>query len=147
MIAWWGWLLIWLGLGLALIAMLVLIGILLFRKLMLLFAALETLSGKLEILDRVAASVSDSADEHDSTDEHDSADGQRQRVEQLAILAGEDATRQRRDRVREAAHARRDARHETRIARGRALLKVDASTREWFPAAATPKTAKPRRTN
>ena len=141
MIAWWGWLLIWLGLGLALIAMLVLIGILLFRKLMLLFAALETLSGKLEILDRVAASVSDSADEHDS------ADGQRQRVEQLAILAGEDATRQRRDRVREAAHARRDARHETRIARGRALLKVDASTREWFPAAATPKTAKPRRTN
>jgi len=141
MIAWWSWLLIWLGLGLALIAMLVLIGILLFRKLMLLFAALETLSGKLEILDRVAASVSDSADEHDT------ADGQRERVEQLAILAGEDATRQRRDRVREAAHARRDARHETRIARGRALLKVDASTHEWFPAASDPKTAKQRRTN
>jgi len=118
MIAWWGWLLIWLGLGLTLIAMLVLVGLVLFRKLMAMFAALETLTAKLEILDRVS----------------DLADEQREHVERLAILAGEDATRERRDRVRDATRARKDARHDKRIARGKALLKVDASARKWFPA-------------
>ena len=134
MIPWWVWLLIWIGLVLALIAMLVLVGILLFRKLMRMFAALESLSTKLEILEGVS----------------DLADDQRTELDQqaqLAILAGEQATRERRDRVREAAHARRDARHDARIVRGKAMLKVDASTREWFPHSTSNRLRKPRRTN
>jgi hypothetical protein len=42
--------------------------------------------------------------------------------------------RARRGRARDAATARRDARHAARVIRGRAIIRVDANSRQWFQA-------------
>ncbi len=110
---WWSWLIIWVVLSLALIAVFVLMGIRLFRKGVAVFAELEVLADKLDILD----AASDAAEETG---------------EQLAILAGSEETRRRRALVRAAALERRDGRHDARLARGRRITTVDASTRRWF---------------
>jgi hypothetical protein len=110
---WWSWIIIWVLLALALIGMFVVSGIRLFRKGVAVFDELEILASKLDVLD----AASDAAEES--------------RV-QLAILAGSEETRRRRALVREAALDRREARHDARIARGRRITTVDASTRRWF---------------
>jgi peptidoglycan hydrolase CwlO-like protein len=115
MMPWWSWLIIWVVLVLALLAMLALMAFRLFRKGVGVLTELETLASKMELLQS----------------ESDALDKQK---EQLAILAGAAYTRERRARVRAAALERRAARHDARIARAKALTKVDASTREWFKA-------------
>ncbi len=112
---WWSWLVIWVVLVLALLGMFAIMAFRLFRKGMGVLTELEALAGKAELLDLASEAVEE------------------QRRE-LAILAGVARTRRRRELVREAAMARRSARHDARIARGRALLRVDASAREWFKA-------------
>lgn len=114
-VPWWSWIAIWGGLAVLLLAMLVLLAVILFRKGMRVFEALDELAGKTEILDRVGAV----------------AEGQ---TVQLAILEGRVSVAKRRDQVRAAAEARKAARHDARIARAKALTRVDASTREWFTA-------------
>ncbi|MES2171254.1 MAG: hypothetical protein V4479_11125 [Actinomycetota bacterium] len=112
---WWSWVVIWAVLAVALLAMLASMAFRLFRKGVAVLDELGTLASKMEIL------------------EQESEELGRQR-EQLAILAGATYTRERRARIREAAMERRAARHDARIARAKALTKVDASTREWFKA-------------
>jgi hypothetical protein len=112
---WWSWIVIWGVLAVALLAMLAIMAFRLFRKGVGVLTELEALATKAELLDRAAEVV----------------DEQRQ---ELAILAGAAATRRRRELVREAALGRKAARHDARIARAKALIGVDASTREWFKA-------------
>lgn len=113
---WWSWVVIWVVLALALVAMFALMGIRLFRKGVAVFDELEILAGTLEILDEAS----------------DSLDDARVQREQLALLVGTEETRRRRAAVRSAALDRRDARHDARIDRGRRITSVDASTRGWF---------------
>lgn len=54
---WWSWVLIWTVLGLALLGLLAVLGWRLFRKAMQAFAALGTLSEKLELLDAASGAV------------------------------------------------------------------------------------------
>jgi hypothetical protein len=112
---WWSWVIIWAALALALLAMLAFMAFRLFRKGIALLDELGNLASKMELLESEADELG------------------RQR-EQLAILAGTQYTRERRARVRAAAMERRAARHDARIARAKALTKVDASSREWFKA-------------
>jgi hypothetical protein len=112
---WWSWVVIWVVLALALLGMLAFMAVRLFRKGVGVLDELGTLASKLELL-------------------QSESDELGRQKEQLAILAGAAYTRERRARVREAALARRAARHDSRIARAKALTKVDASTREWFKA-------------
>jgi hypothetical protein len=109
---WWSWILIWGGLSVLMLAMLAAFGLLLFRKVIAVFAALEALAalaGLLHVADDLIA------------------DQRRQ----LSILDLE-AIRRRRDQVREQAMARRQDRHDRRISRAKALIAVDASKQEWF---------------
>ena len=110
MIAWWGWLLLWAGLVLALLVMLALFAWWLFRKAMRLLDDVSELATTAEILavddvelDRPAIAVL--ADLRD-------------------IRAREDARRAHRSR-------RRNDRHRRRLARARAITSVDASKRQW----------------
>lgn len=114
MFSWWAWLVIWGCLVLALLAVLVISAWRLFRKAVGVLDELEVLGTKFGILDREAELVEEQR-------------------EQLAILAGARATRERRERVREAALQRKADRHERRLARAKEITSVDASTREWFP--------------
>jgi hypothetical protein len=112
---WWSWIVIWAVLVLVLLGMFALMAFRLFRKGVAVLGELDVLASKMQLLEG----------------ESDELGRQKER---LAILAGVAYTRERRARVREAAMERRAARHDARIARGRALTKVDASTREWFKA-------------
>ncbi|MCU1403538.1 MAG: hypothetical protein JWM70_1862 [Microbacteriaceae bacterium] len=109
---WWSWFLIWGGLSLLLLMMLAAFGWLLFRKVMAVFGALEALGALAGLL-------------------HDADDILTDQRERISIL-DRGAIRRRRDRVRELAMLRRQWRHDTRIARAKALIAVDASQREWF---------------
>lgn len=115
MIAWWGWLVIWVCLGLALLAVLAISAWRLFRKAVAVLDELETLAEKTDLLEQVADEAGDTR-------------------EQLAILAGAEQTRRRRALVRKAALDRKAARHDSRMARAKRITRVDASTREWFKA-------------
>jgi hypothetical protein len=109
---WWSWILIWAGLSLLLMLMLAAFALLLFRKVIALFAALEALAALAGLLRDRGEGI---------TDQH----------ERLSILDLA-AIRRRRDQVREQALTRRQWRHDRRIARAKALIAVDASQQEWF---------------
>jgi len=111
---WWAWLIIWGALGLAMVAVLAVAAWLLLRTLLGLLGDLGALAAKAELLDRAGEVMDEQATE-------------------LAILLGTAETRRRREAVRRAALQRRDARRRARLDRGRALLRVDAASREWFP--------------
>ncbi len=110
---WWSWLIIWTSLVIALIAVLVVAAWRLFRKAVAVFNELGTLAAKAELLD--AAGVKFDEQQAD-----------------IAILQKLSDVQVRRRRVREAAAARRDARRGSRLARGRALTRFDANSRQWF---------------
>ena len=112
---WWSWLVIWACLALALVAVLVISAWRLFRKAVTVFTDLSTLAGKTELL---ATTITESDGEDD----------------ELAILQTLPAVRARRRQVRDASALRREARHTARLARGRALTRVDANSRRWFQA-------------
>lgn len=112
---WWSWLIIWTCLVLALLAVLVVSAWRLFRKAVSVFDELGALAEKSELLDAAVTEFDD------------------QRAE-LAILQKLSNVQARRRQVREAAMARREARHGTRLARGRALTRFDANSRRWFQA-------------
>jgi hypothetical protein len=119
---WWSWVIIWVVLALALLGMLVFMAIRLFRKGVRVLDELGVLASKAELLD----SVTDAAEAAE-----DAAAAQQQR---LAILAGAEAMRERREFVRAAALDRKAARHDARIARAKRITSVDANSREWFKA-------------
>jgi hypothetical protein len=112
---WWGWLLIWAGLTLALLGVLALFAVLLFGKVRAIALELERLASLAMILDRAGDILDD------------------QRAE-IAVLANIAEVRRRRERVRFAASLRRQARRRDSIQRAKELLRVDASQRDWFPA-------------
>lgn len=113
MIAWWGWLVIWTCLVLALVAVLAISAVRLVQKGVAVLDELDQLAQKTEILEQAA----DSAEETSA---------------ELAILAGTEQTRRARALVREAALDRKAARHDGRISRARRIIRFDASTRTWF---------------
>ncbi len=114
--AWWAWVVIWVVLVLGLLAMLAAMAWRLFRKGMAVLDELDALASTTELLDR-AVEVA----------------GEQRR--QLAILEGADEVRRRRrEHVRAAAMERKRSRHDARIARGKALVKADASAGNWFSA-------------
>lgn len=110
-IAWWGWLLIWTGLVLALLVTLALLLWWLFRKAMTLLDDVGELAEKAEILDV-----------------EEVADLPRPAIAVLTemrdIRAREEARRAHRAR-------RRSDRHQRRMARARRITSVDASARRW----------------
>lgn len=112
---WWSWIVIWVVLVLALVGMLAFMAFRLFRKGVAVLGELDTLASKMELLDRQDDELETSG-------------------RQLAILAGAAEMRARRAVVREAAMTRKADRHDARIARAKALTRVDASKREWFKA-------------
>jgi hypothetical protein len=112
-IAWWGWIAIWGGLVLALVAMLVLFAWWLFRKAMVVLDDLADLSDVTSVLDGV-----------------DDAPPARARPAVLDDLATVRAARKGRVERR---HARRADRHDRRMARARRITSVDASREQWPP--------------
>ena len=110
---WWSWLIIWTSLVIALIAVLVVAAWRLFRKAVAVFDELGTLAAQAELLD-VAVTTFD------------------EQQAETAILQKLSDVQARRRRVRDAAAARRDARRSSRLARGRALTRFDANSRQWF---------------
>lgn len=112
---WWGWLVIWAGLALALLGVLALFAVLLFGKVRAIALELERLASLTMILDRAGDILDD------------------QRAE-IAVLADIAQVRRRRERVRFEASLRRHARRRDSIQRAKELLRVDASQRDWFPA-------------
>jgi hypothetical protein len=112
---WWSWLVIWVCLTLALIAMLIVSAWRLFRKAMAVFTELGVLAEKTELLESVSAAAEE-------------------QTAQVAILQRLSDVQSRRRLVRDASRARRDARHRARLDRARSLTRFDASTREWFEA-------------
>lgn len=112
---WWSVVVIWACLVLALVAVLVISAVRLFRKAVAVFDELGALAQRAEIGDAAAD------------------EGEEQHA-QLAILQSLSAVHAHHREVREAALARRVARHAGRLARGRALTRVDPNSRRWFPA-------------
>jgi len=112
---WWSWLLIWALLSLALLGLLALFAVLLFRKARAIAAELERLASLATILDQADGILSDQHAE-------------------IAVLADRAEVRRRRERVRFEASLRKQERRRASIQRAKELLKVDASGREWFPA-------------
>jgi hypothetical protein len=110
---WWSWIVIWVVLVVALLAMLAIMTVRLFRKGVGVLTELERLGEKAVLLQQADSVV----------------DEQRS---QLAILAGAAEMRRRRELVRAAALDRKATRHDARIARAKALTRVDASKRDWF---------------
>ena len=110
---WWSWLVIWTCLVIALIIVLVVAAWRLFRKAVAVFDELGTLAAQTELLDAAGSKFDEQQTE-------------------IAILQKLSDVQARRRRVREAAAARRDARHGSRLARGRALTRFDANSRQWF---------------
>ena len=111
----WSWLIIWTGLGLTLVAVLVVSAWRLFRKAVSVFDELGTLAEKTELLGAAVTEFDDQQAE-------------------LAILQKLSDVQARHRHVRNASGLRRDARRTTRVARGRALTRFDANSRRWFQA-------------
>ena len=114
-IAWWGWLLIWLALGLGSIAMLTLFAWRLFRAGLGLLDDLADLTDKLDILD-------------DAEHTHEPS------ATNLAVLADPIDVRAREASRVAARRQRRGARQEQRMARAVEIGSVDVASTEW-PAA------------
>ena len=112
---WWGWTIIWALLSLALLGMLALFAVSLFRKLTAIAIELEHLASQTARLDQTNRVLDD------------------QRRE-LAILTGYLEVRRRRERVRSAALLRKQARRRASIQRAKELIRVDATQKDWFPA-------------
>jgi hypothetical protein len=110
---WWSWLLIWSGLVIALLAMLTLFAVSLFRKGVALAEELATTAATLELLDR----ASDVAAEQHT---------------ELAILQTRSEVRARREQVRARSAERKARNHDARLDRARRITRVDASARKWF---------------
>ena len=110
---WWSWLVIWTCLVIALIVVLVVAAWRLFRKAVAVFDELGTLAAQTEFLDAAGSKFDEQQTE-------------------IAILQKLSDVQARRRRLREAAAARRDARRRSRLARGRALTRFDANSRQWF---------------
>lgn len=108
--SWWGWLLVWAGLVLALMVMLALFGWWLFRK-------------SLRLLDDVA----DLAD-RSAILEVDEPVLARQ---EIAVLADIRDIRRREEARRAHRAQRRRERHERRMTRARRITRVDAARTEW----------------
>lgn len=110
MIAWWGWLLIWVGLVLILLAMLVIVALWLFRKAMALLDDLSDVADKTTSLDVDTAELS---------------------KPQIAILAELSEIRQQHETRKIRRADLKLARHERRIARAKRITRRDASTTQW----------------
>ena len=110
MIAWWGWLLIWVGLVLALLVMLAVIAWVLFRKAMVLMTDLSDVVDKTKVLEVESEQLS---------------------KPQIAILTEMAELRDRHDAQQRQRLERKDARRERRLERGRAITKRDASRMRW----------------
>ena len=110
MIPWWGWLSIWGGLVLALLAMLALFAVGLFRKGIRVLDDLGELAGRLELLE---------VDETPLT------------RQPLAVLADPRDIRAREDARRGYRARRRSDRHARRMARARAIVTVNAASARW----------------
>lgn len=110
---WWSWLVIWVFLGLALSAVLTVSAIRLFRKVVRIFDELATLANTTELLQEAADTLHSSAP-------------------QIAILRDLAQVQQERRREKVAAQLRRESRHARRVARGRALVRFDAHSKNWF---------------
>ena len=110
---WWSWLVIWTCLVVALIAVMVVATWRLFRKAVSIFDELGSLVAQAELLDAAVTEFDEKQAE-------------------IAILQKLSDVQAKRRHVREAAAARRDIRHNSRLARGRALTRFDANSRRWF---------------
>ncbi|MEV8254097.1 hypothetical protein AB0O95_09060 [Rhodoglobus sp. NPDC076762] len=110
MIAWWGWLLIWVGLVLALLIMLAVMAWVLFRKAMVLVKDLSDVVDKTAILDVESERIS---------------------KPHIAILAEMAEIRDRHDAQRRRRLELRDARRARRLERGKRITKRDASRMQW----------------
>lgn len=108
MMPWWSWVLIWTGLVLVLLVVLALCAVSLYRKVMALLAEFETLQQLLDEQAAVAEALVAPVPDPES-----------------AILRGAAAVERERRLVREDIDERKHARHEARLARGRALIKAD----------------------
>ena len=113
---WWSWVLIWGGLGLALLAMLALAAWWLFRKMMAVFGELEALAGKAALLENAQAQASGNANDTPQT---------------LAVLDGLHAVRERHQALQDAADERRLARRQRRLDRAKLITNTDATQRMW----------------
>ncbi|MBN9241052.1 MAG: hypothetical protein BGO97_15170 [Micrococcales bacterium 70-64] len=111
MIQWWGWILIWSGLVIALLAMLALFAWWLFRKAMRVLDDLGELADSTEVFDRV--------DESELP------------KQTLAVLADLREVRAREDARRAHRARRRSERHRRRLERARRITSVDASKTRW----------------
>lgn len=110
---WWSWLVIWVCLGLALVAVLTVSAVRLFRKVVRVFADLAALANKTESL-------------------HGAFEAPNLIEPRIAILRDIANVQQERRREKAAATLRRESRHNLRIARAKALVRFDASSRSWF---------------
>ncbi|MCU1556952.1 MAG: hypothetical protein JWN09_947 [Microbacteriaceae bacterium] len=110
---WWSWIIIWAGLGLALLLMLGLMAWWLFRKLMALFRELELLADRAEILETANETLAE------------------QRFERAILLKRSEVVA-RREYVRSRSRERRHNRHVARLDRARTITRLDASSRQWF---------------
>ncbi|QAV69385.1 hypothetical protein ESZ53_02365 [Salinibacterium sp. UTAS2018] len=110
MIAWWGWLLIWVGLVLALLIMLAVVAWVLFRKAMVLMKDLSDVVDKTAILDVETEKIS---------------------KPQIAILAEMAQIRDRHEAQRERRLGLTAARRERRLERGKKITRRDASRMQW----------------
>jgi hypothetical protein len=115
---WWAWLLIWGVLVLAMLGMLALSGVRLFRKVVRVFESLADLVGKAEVLEA-------------AEDGHGEAPPIALLQKRSAVLARRDLELERRDE-------RRAARHSRRIARARTLIGTNVASRRWFQEADSP---------
>lgn len=115
MIPWWGWVVIWVCLSFAVLAVLAVSALRLFSKGIAVLDEFESLILKVELLELDAVEVELARTE-------------------LALVSGAEKIRRSRALVREAALERTAARLEVRIDRAKRITQVDASTREWFKA-------------
>lgn len=110
MIEWWGWLLIWVGLVLALLVVLALLAYKLFRKAIALMHELSAVVDKTAALDVDAPELS---------------------KPQIAVLAEMSEIRAQHEAQRRRRAALKLARHERRIERAKRITKRDTSTAQW----------------
>lgn len=110
MIPWWGWVLIWAGLTIALVITLAALAWWLFRKALILLDDVGRLADRATLLEI--------------------ADPELVRP-QLAVLAEASAVRARETARRAHRTERAQARRQARMDRARRITSVDASTREW----------------
>jgi hypothetical protein len=119
-IAWWGWLLIWLGLGLGLIGMLAFFAWRLFRAGLGLVDDVADLTDKLDIL----GTADDSHDLPPTT---------------LAVLANVREVKAREAERVAIRRERRESKRKLRMARAREIGSVDVAGTEWPAALSTPR--------